>query len=113
MATPSYLPDRGDLIWVNSNPSKGSEQKGKRPALVLTPNNYNKFGLFYILPVTSIVKGYKVEVPLSESQITKGVVLTNEMLAIDWETRSVEFIEKAETTLMDLVDSRLRTILSL
>lgn len=109
----NYTPGRGDLIWVNFNPSKGYEQKGQRRALVLTPDKYNAFGLCYVLPITTAVKGYSVEVQLSSDQETSGVILTNQMLAIDWKSRNVAYIEKLETKTLDLVDSRLRTILSL
>lgn len=109
----NYIPDRGDIVWVNFNPSKGSEQKGFRPALILTPKSYNTFGLCYTLPITSAVKGYKIEVPLESEQKTQGVILTNQMLAIDWSSRNVQFIEFLNNNTLMTVDSRLRTILSL
>ena len=64
MAT-SYIPDRGDLVWLTFNPQTGHEQSGRRPALVLSPKAYNeKTGLAIFCPVTSQKKGYPFEVPL-------------------------------------------------
>ncbi len=55
----SYVPDRGDLVWLEFTPQSGSEQRGRRPALVLSPKAYNgKVGLALFCPVTSKIKGY-------------------------------------------------------
>ena len=113
MKDKDYVPDTKDIIWVNFNPSKGSEQKGRRPALVLTTKRYNQFGLCYIVPITSKIKGYNVEVELAEQLVTSGVILTNQMLAIDFQARQIEYIETLDQRSFDVVKSRLRTILQL
>ena len=107
------MPGIGDIIWMNFNPSKGSEQKGKRPALVVTDEKYNRFGLCYVLPITTKIKGYPIEVLLPDEAKTKGVILTNQMLAIDFESRQVSYIEGLDKATLDIVKSRLRTILQL
>ena len=57
--TAAYVPDRGDLVWLEFTPQTGSEQAGRRPALVISPKAYNaKVGLALFCPVTSRVKGY-------------------------------------------------------
>ncbi len=109
----NYTPDRGDIVWIDFDPSRGSEQKGRRPGVILTTRAYNSFGLCYALPITSVVKGYSIEVPLRSSQNVTGVILTNQMLALDWELRNVAFMEELDPSTLKLVDSRLRTILSL
>jgi mRNA interferase MazF len=109
----TYIPKRGDVVRVNFNPSKGSEQKGRRPAIILTPKAYNTFGLCYIVPITSSIKGYSIEVKINANQKTNGVILTNQMMAMDWRAREIEFIEKIQQETLDTIDSRLRTILSL
>jgi len=109
----NYLPDVGDLVWVNFNPSKGSEQRGRRPAVVVTNSKYNKFGLCYVMPITSAVKGYAVEISLPATLSTSGVILTNQMMAMDWRARNMEYIETLPPMTFALVKSRLRTILQL
>ena len=98
---------------VNFNTYKGSGQKGRRPAIILTPKVYNSFGLCYVMPITSVKKAYNIEVGLKSDQETQGVILTNQMLAMDWRAREVEFIEEVDSETLDIIDSRLRTILSL
>jgi len=51
-----YIPDRGDIVMIDFNPSLGHKQKGKRPALILTSASYNKFGIFYAMPLHQKVK---------------------------------------------------------
>ncbi len=108
-----YTPDRGHIVWLDFNPSRGSEQKGRRPAVILTPHAYNIFGLCYCLPITSKSKGYTIEVKLNKEQNTQGVILTNQMLAIEWKGRQLKYIEGLDFDTLRIIDSRLRTILSL
>ena len=57
-----YIPNRGDIVWVNFNPNQGNEICKTRPALVISPKNYNaKTNLAIFLPITSKVKGYPFE----------------------------------------------------
>lgn len=65
MVSNEYVPDRGDLLWLQFNPQAGHEQAGKRPALVVSPASYNgKVGLSLLCHVTSKQKGYPLEVVL-------------------------------------------------
>jgi mRNA interferase MazF len=59
----SYVPERGDVVWINLNPQSGREQAGRRPALVLSKSKYNgKVGLLLVCPLTNKKKGYPFEV---------------------------------------------------
>ena len=61
-----YVPERGDIVWINLNPQAGHEQAGHRPVLVLSPKAYNaKVGLMLCYPITSQAKGYLFEVEYS------------------------------------------------
>ena len=65
-----YIPDRGDIVWINFNPQKGREQASKRPAIVLSPKAYNqKTSLALMCPITSHVKGYPFEVVIEKKKI--------------------------------------------
>lgn len=88
-----YIPARGDIVWVNLNPARGSEQKGARPALVVSAQEFNKFGLVYIVPITSKQKGYPVEVPIYGARV-RGAALTSHLRSVDWRERNIEFIER-------------------
>ncbi|GHV84215.1 mRNA-degrading endonuclease [Spirochaetia bacterium] len=90
----NYIPDRGDLIWLDFDPQSGHEQNGKRPALVLSPKDYNKkVGLGLFCPITSHVKGYPFEVEIKNTKIT-GVVLSDQIKSLDWIKRNATFIIK-------------------
>jgi mRNA interferase MazF len=90
-----YIPDRGDILWLNFNPQSGHEQKGKRPAIVLSPKEYNeKVGLALFCPITSKEKGYPFEVRIRNEKIN-GVVLSDQIKSLDWKGRETDFIIKA------------------
>ena len=91
-----YIPDKGDLIWLNFSPQAGYEQKGKRPAIVISSKQYNKkTHLALCCPITSNKKGYPFEVAVNGRKI-KGVILTDHLKNLDWKIRKAKFIEKAQ-----------------
>jgi mRNA interferase MazF len=91
----AYVPKRGDLVWTDFNPSAGHEQTHKRPAIILSPESFNKkFKLSLVAPVTSRVRGHGFEVELANCQ-THGVVLCQHVRTIDYIARGISFIEKA------------------
>jgi len=111
--TKSYVPDRGDLVWITQAPQAGHEQAGRRPALVLSPASYNgKVGLALVCPVTSQVKGYPFEVPLPEGLPVSGVVLADQVKSLDWKARQAAAIGKVPEEIVTGVLSRLQTLLA-
>ena len=89
----SYIPDRGDIVWLEFDPQKGHEQKGRRPGIVLSKKEYNqKSNLTVICPITSKIKGYPFEVRINS--IIQGVILSDQIRSIDWKSRNAAFIEK-------------------
>lgn len=90
-----YVPQRGDLIWIDFDPQVGREQRGRRPALVLSPKKYNaKSALALICPVTSKAKGYPFEVALPEGLEVGGVILADQLRSLDYQGRSARFISR-------------------
>jgi mRNA interferase MazF len=88
-----YVPRRGDVVWVNLYPQSGHEQTGRRPALVLSPENYNrKTDLAIMCPITSQVKGYPFEVLLPEGLPVTGAVLSDQVKSLDWRARKAELV---------------------
>ena len=92
---PSYIPNRGDLVWINFNLQSGHEQAGRRPALILSPSSYNsKVGLAILCPITSKIKGYPFEVNIPEKLEINGVILSDQIKSLDWKIRKAAFICK-------------------
>ena len=99
----AYTPKRGDLIWTDFDPSAGHEQAHKRPALVLSPEPFNrKFKLALVAPVTSRIRKHGFEVLLREGK-TQGAVLCQQVRTIDYVERGIKLIEKAPTAVIDEV----------
>jgi mRNA interferase MazF len=84
---PRYVPEAGDIVWLNFTPQAGHEQAGHRPALVLSPSGYNrKTNLMVCCPMTTQVKDYPFEVNIA-SMNPPGVVLTDQIKSLDWRVR--------------------------
>jgi mRNA interferase MazF len=102
-----YIPERGDLIWITLDPQAGHEQKGRRPALVLSPKSYNgKVGLAILCPITSQVKGYPFEVVIPEGLGIEGVK------SLDWQIRRAEFQTRLPDQVVEEVLQKLATVLA-
>lgn len=111
MATHGYVPDAGDVIWLEFDPQAGHEQAGRRPALVLSPHAYNaKVGLAICCPVTSQAKGYPFEVPVDAPNLT-GVVLADQVKSLDWRVRRAEFIAAASDEVLADVLAKVRAVI--
>ena len=106
-------PNRGDLIWVSLNPQAGHEQAGRRPALVLSPVEYNsRVGLALMCPVTGRAKGYPFEVGLPTDLNVTGVILADQIKSLDWRARRAEIACRAPKSVIDEVLGKLNTLLS-
>jgi mRNA interferase MazF len=99
---PRFVPERGDIIWLDFDPQSGREQAGHRLAIVLSHAAYNgRFGLAIVCPITTAVKGYTWEVPIPDDlEDVKGVVLADQIKSIDWRARNAEFKCKAPAELL-------------
>jgi mRNA interferase MazF len=88
-----YTPDRGDVVWLTFDPQAGHEQSGVRPAVVLSPLQYNeRSSLILVVPVTRNIKGYPFEVVLSEGLRVSGAVLCDQLKSVDWRARDARLI---------------------
>jgi mRNA interferase MazF len=108
-----YVPDRGDVVWLWFDPQSGHEQRGRRPALVLSPASYNgKVGLAILCPVTSRAKGYPFEVVLPAGTGVDGVVLADQVKNLDGRARKAELIEAMPDDVTKEVLGKLGALLS-
>jgi mRNA interferase MazF len=107
-----YIPDRGDIVYLDFDPTKGHEQRGHRPAFVISPRSYNaKSSLALLMPITKQKKGYPFEVLLpAESQI-QGVILVDQVKCLDWKARGVEFVETVPDEVVEEVQARIEPLL--
>lgn len=100
-----YVPEAGDLVWLQFNPQAGHEQAGHRPALVLSPALYNgKTGLMLCCPLTTQIKGYPFEVPIAGTRAS--AVLADQVKSLDWVARQAT--RKGRVTPAELAEVRAR-----
>jgi mRNA interferase MazF len=110
----AYQPERGDFIWLDFTPQAGTEQAGRRPALVLSPREFNiGTGLAAVCPITNTATGSKFEVPIPRGAKLTGVVLSAQFRTIDWIARNAKFHSKANEDLMWEVLGRVEAILAI
>jgi mRNA interferase MazF len=108
----TYIPERGDAVWITLDPQAGHEQAGRRPALVLSPSAYNgRVGLALLCPITNKAKGYPFEVPLPEGLPIAGVVGADQVKSLDWRARTVSRIGAIPEEVVAEVVRRLQTLL--
>jgi len=99
-----YVPDRGEMIWLDVTPQAGHEQRGRRPALVLSPRSYNaKTSLCLCVPITSKIKGYPFEVVLPEGLPVHGAILSDQLKSLDFVVRDARPIARLPDTLFKRV----------
>jgi mRNA interferase MazF len=109
----TYIPQRGDAIWITLNPQAGRERAGRRPAVVLSPESYNaKVGLVVLCPITNQIKGYPFEVILPVGLPVTGVILSDQVKSLDWRARKAELICALPSKTVSEALRKLGTLLS-
>ena len=103
-ATRAYVPDAGDVVWLEFDPQAGHEQSGHRPALVISPASYNsKAGLMVCCPMSTKIKGHPFEV-LAEIDGVTSAVLSDQVKSLDWKVRRAK--KKAVVTSLVMAHAR-------
>ncbi|MBI4599352.1 endoribonuclease MazF [Candidatus Uhrbacteria bacterium] len=112
MVEKTYVPHRGDIVWINLNPTRGHEQGGSRPALVISSQSYNeRVGMMLACPITSHVKGYPFEVAI-KIQDVEGVVLADHVRSIDWTCRPVCLVGRCDEEIVEDVQHKLNVLIN-
>lgn len=107
-----YVPEPGEVVWIDFDPQAGHEQAGRRPALVLSASAYNgRVGLALLCPITNHAKGYPFEVALPPGMGVSGVVLSDQIKSLDWRRRKAARICAAPQSVLAQVLARLQTLL--
>jgi mRNA interferase MazF len=105
-----FVPDAGDIIWLDFDPQAGHEQAGHRPAVVLSPAAYNgRIGLLVCCPVTTRIKLCPFEVPLSGSP--PSVVLADQVKSIDWRKRGAIHQGTVTREEMSIIRAKIRSLI--
>lgn len=108
-------PRRGDVVWLDFDPTKGHEQQGARPALILSPEAFNRFGMALVCPITrggAFARGRAWTVALPAAGLsTAGVVLCNQVRTVDWQARGIKFVEALPAELVAEVLARVSTLI--
>jgi len=98
-----YAPRQGDIIKMDFDPTRGHEQQGRRPAIVVSNASYNKFarGVAMVCPITNTDRNIPIQIRLDDRTKTSGVVMTDQVKALDLTKRNAEFVEQVPNDLLD------------
>lgn len=99
-----YIPEQGDIVFLEFSPQAGHEQKGKRPALVVSNNIYNKFTkMAMVCPITNTHKNFPLHVRLDERTGTTGVIMCEQVKALEVFARNISFHERVPRDIIEEV----------
>lgn len=112
MVKSRFVPDRGDIVWLDLDPQAGHEQAGHRLAITVSPRLYNaKVGLGLFCPITTKVKGYPFEVIFPPGHKATGAVLSDQIKSLDWKARRARLYERAPPNVTAEVQAKALTLL--
>ncbi|MBV1834138.1 endoribonuclease MazF [Novacetimonas pomaceti] len=105
----TWVPDCGDIVWLEFDPQAGREQAGHRPAVVLSAASYNaKAGMMLCCPMTTKIKGYPFEVVVAGKPAS--VVLSDQVRSLDWRVRNAKLKGKVSAKELEAVRQRARLL---
>ena len=110
-----YIPDTGDVIWIDFDPQKGNEIQKRRPALVISSQIYNStaMNLAFLCPITSTRRNNPFEVEIPEGLEIEGVILTDQAKSMDWRERRASFICEVPEETVHRVLRRIEALLKI
>lgn len=99
-----YVPKQGDFVVVNFDPQSGHEQRGRRPALVVSKTAFNRHtGLAILCPITNTFRNFPFHVAVPEGSKLTGYIMVEQTRSVDYTSRKVKFVERAPRTVLDEV----------
>jgi mRNA interferase ChpB len=108
------VPERGDVLYIDLEPTKGREQRGRRPVVVLTPFEFNHFGLVLVCPITQggrFARSHGFAVRLTPAGKTQGIALCHQLRTLDYRERRSEWAERLADDVTEEILARSRTLL--
>jgi mRNA interferase MazF len=110
----AYCPDKGDIVWLDFSTALANEQSGRRPALVLSPRDFNKLtGRCIACPITRRDRNWSFHVMIPDGETISGVVQADQLRSVSWEQRGSRFICNAPAGVLADVQAKLKPLLSL
>ena len=104
--------NQGDIVILDFNPQAGHEQRGRRPAVVVSNNSFNKYSSMYMVcPITSTDKKHAFHIQLDDRTNTTGVILCDQARILVINARNYEFIERLPHDLLERVKNLLISFL--
>ena len=95
---PAYVPEKGDFVTLSFDPQSGHEQKGRRPAPVISNFLFNKAtGLAIVCPITNTNRNIPFHLPVPSAASLTGFVMAEQVKSVDYNARKARFVEKAPT----------------
>jgi len=109
-----YIPEQGDIVILSFDPQSGHEQKGRRPAIIISNKTFNQYlGLAFACPITNTKRDFPFHIKVNSKNIT-GYIMSEQMKYIDYNARNIKFIEKADENtinqVLGIIDSIIQTI---
>ena len=105
-------PEQGALVKLSFDPTQGHEQKGYRPALIVSHTRFNqRTGFCWAVPITSHVKGLPNECLLPEGLAVHGALLLSQLRALDWTARPFTVVDRVHATFLEDINARLKAVL--
>ena len=107
-----YIPEQGDIVALSFDPQSGHEQRGRRPAIIISNKTFNRYlGLAFACPITNTKRDFPFHIEVQSQNIT-GYIMGEQMKSIDYNARRIKFIEKADqktiNQILGIIDSIIR-----
>lgn len=104
-----YIPEQGDIVALSFDPQSGHEQKGRRPAIIVSNKVFNQYlGLAFACPITNTKRDFPFHIPIESENIT-GFIMGEQMKSIDYNSRNIKFIERVNqktlSQILGIIDS--------
>ncbi len=102
MVEKKYIPEKGDFIVLTFDPQSGHEQKGRRPAIVISNTLFNKkTGMAVVCPITNTNRNNPLHITLPDDALITGVIMGNQVKSIDYNSRKAKFVDKASEEILN------------
>ncbi len=109
---PKYIPQAGDFVRLTFDPQSGYEQRGRRPALVVSNTLFNtRTQLAMVCPITNTFRNFPFHVKVPSDSSLTGYIMVEQIKSVDYDSRQMQFLEKASDWVLDEVLSILEACL--
>lgn len=99
----NYIPSQGDMIYLDFNPTRGHEQAGHRPAVVVSNNEFHRTGMMMVVPVTNTIRRHPLHIPLNEETTIKGEIMCEQMKSLDYKARTPYKVDTLPQSILEEV----------